>query len=60
MPPTPSRPKPSRRDAAAAVAHLRASDPVLAGAIDRCGPYVPRRDRVRNLFEALLRAIVYQ
>ncbi|HEY8967085.1 MAG TPA: hypothetical protein VIM58_11605 [Candidatus Methylacidiphilales bacterium] len=47
-------------DPAAAVAHLRAADPKLAAVIDRAGPYAPARGPAKDLFEALLRAIVYQ
>lgn len=47
-------------DPVAAVAHLRASDARLAAVIDRAGPYAPNRTRAKSLFEALLRAIVYQ
>jgi DNA-3-methyladenine glycosylase II len=47
-------------DPAAAVAHLRAGDEVLSGVIDRVGPCTLEPRPARSLFEALLRAIVYQ
>lgn len=47
-------------DPAAAVAHLRAGDPVLAAVIDRVGPFTLEPRPTRSLFAALLRAIVYQ
>jgi len=47
-------------DPAAAVAHLRASDPVLGALIDRTGPLALEAKPARSLFEALLRSIVYQ
>jgi 3-methyladenine DNA glycosylase/8-oxoguanine DNA glycosylase len=43
-----------------AVAHLRAGDELLARAIDRVGPFTLEPRPVKNLFEALLRSIVYQ
>ena len=45
---------------AAARAHLRASDPAMAGLIDRIGPFALELTPVDSLFEALLRSIVYQ
>jgi 3-methyladenine DNA glycosylase/8-oxoguanine DNA glycosylase len=45
---------------AEAVAHLRASDELLARAIDRVGPFTLEPRPVKSLFEALLRSIVYQ
>ena len=45
---------------AAALAHLRASDAGLADLIDRVGPFTLELLPVKNLFEALLRSIVYQ
>ncbi|AOS46269.1 DNA-3-methyladenine glycosylase 2 [Lacunisphaera limnophila] len=47
-------------DPAAAVAHLRAADPVLAALIHRIGPFSLQLTPTRSLFEALLRSIVYQ
>ncbi|MCL2450339.1 MAG: methylated-DNA--[protein]-cysteine S-methyltransferase [Polyangiaceae bacterium] len=47
-------------DAAAALAHLRSADPVLARAIDAVGPYRMHIDRAATMFGALARAIVYQ
>ena len=47
-------------DLAAALAHLRAADPRLAGVIDRAHPCDLAPRRLGNLFEVLLRAIVYQ
>jgi 3-methyladenine DNA glycosylase/8-oxoguanine DNA glycosylase len=49
-----------RYDPAAAVAHLRSRDPLLAAVLDRVGPFTLRPRRVGSLFEALLRSIVYQ
>lgn len=43
-----------------AVAHLRGADPVMAGLIERVGPFAMKMLPARNLFEALLRSIVYQ
>ncbi len=45
---------------AAAVAHLRASDEVLAAVIARVGPFAPEFAPSRSLFAALLRSIVHQ
>ena len=45
---------------AAAVAHLRAADPVMASLIQRVGPFVLELKSARSLFEALLQSIVYQ
>jgi 3-methyladenine DNA glycosylase/8-oxoguanine DNA glycosylase len=45
---------------AAALDHLRASDPVLAGLIDRIGPFALELKPTGSLFEAMLRSIVYQ
>lgn len=42
------------------MAHLRASDPVLATLIDRVGPFALELNPAASLFEALLRSIVYQ
>jgi DNA-3-methyladenine glycosylase II len=47
-------------DPAVAVAHLRASDEVLATLIDRVGPFALELKPAKSLFEALLRSIVYQ
>src|SRR3954469_13420609 len=47
-------------DAAKAVAHLVAADPVLAALIKRVGPYALQLEASSSLFEAMLRSIVYQ
>ena len=47
-------------DPAVAVAHLRASDAVLARLIDDVGPFGMRLDRTPSIFAALAEAIVYQ
>jgi 3-methyladenine DNA glycosylase/8-oxoguanine DNA glycosylase len=47
-------------DPAAALVHLRASDPALAGLIDRIGPFAMEMKAADSLFEAMLRSIVYQ
>ena len=47
-------------DPAAALAHLRAGDPALAGLIDRVGPFALELKAADSLFEAMLRSIVYQ
>ena len=47
-------------DPIAAVAHLRARDPVLGEAIARQGAFTLKLRPVKSLFEALLRSIVYQ
>lgn len=53
--------KPSYRyEAAAAIAHLRAADPVLGAVIDQVGAYALELHRADSLFAALLRSIVYQ
>ena len=43
----------------AAVAHLKATDPVLKGLIDRIGPITIRARRV-PVFQSLVQAIIYQ
>jgi len=43
----------------AAIAHLRASDPVMAAIIDRVGPFAMRSDSP-DPFRALARAIIFQ
>jgi O-6-methylguanine DNA methyltransferase len=48
------------RQLAAAVAHLRAADPVLGRLIDAVGPCRLELRRTTSLFLALLEAIVYQ
>ena len=45
---------------AAALAHLRANDDVLAALIDRVGPFALELKLTDSLFEAMLRSIVYQ
>ncbi len=47
-------------DPAAALAHLQAGDPALAGLIRRVGPFALELKPAASLFEALLRSIVYQ
>ena len=47
-------------DPAAALAHLRASDPGLAALIDRIGTFALDLKAADSLFEAMLRSIVYQ
>jgi 3-methyladenine DNA glycosylase/8-oxoguanine DNA glycosylase len=47
-------------DPAAALAHLRASDPELAALIERVGPFALELKTAKSLFEAMLRSIVYQ
>lgn len=47
-------------DPAAAVEHLRAADAALADVIGRVGPFALELLPAANLFEALLRSIVYQ
>lgn len=62
------RPRPATRrmkpkfqfDPAAALAHLRPSDVVLAALIDRIGPFTLELKPAASLFEALLRSIIYQ
>lgn len=45
---------------AAAVTHLRRNDAVLAGLIERVGPFTLELKETGSLFEALLRAIIHQ
>jgi 3-methyladenine DNA glycosylase/8-oxoguanine DNA glycosylase len=47
-------------DPVEAVAHLRASDPVLGALIDRVGPLALELKSAHSLFEAMLRSIIYQ
>lgn len=47
-------------DPAAALAHLRESDPDLAALIGRVGPFALELKAATSLFEAMLRSIVYQ
>jgi 3-methyladenine DNA glycosylase/8-oxoguanine DNA glycosylase len=47
-------------DPAEAVTHLRASDEVLGGVIDRVGLFSLELRPMKGLFEALLRSIIYQ
>ncbi len=44
----------------AAVAHLRAADPAIAGLIERIGPFALELTATASLFEAMLRSIIYQ
>ena len=46
-------------DPIAALAHLRAADPLLAEVIER-GPFALELRPVKSVFEALMRSIVYQ
>jgi DNA-3-methyladenine glycosylase II len=47
-------------DPAAALAHLRASDPLLGAIIERHGPFGLELRSVKSLFEALMRSIIFQ
>ncbi|MFN0096662.1 MAG: DNA-3-methyladenine glycosylase family protein [Dehalococcoidia bacterium] len=47
-------------DPTAALAHLRAADPVMAQVIDRVGPFELRDDTTQDPFHALSRSIVFQ
>ena len=47
-------------DPDAAIAHLRANDEIFAGLIDRIGTFSLELNPAGNLFEAMMRAIVYQ
>jgi DNA-3-methyladenine glycosylase II len=47
-------------DPAAALVHLRESDPELASLIERIGPFALELKAAKSLFEAMLRSIVYQ
>jgi 3-methyladenine DNA glycosylase/8-oxoguanine DNA glycosylase len=47
-------------DADEGVRHLSSADPVLAGLIERAGPFGMRIRRLQNPFEALARNIIYQ
>lgn len=47
-------------DRGAAIAHLRAADPVLAAIIDAAGPFAMQLKNTRTAFSALAEAIVYQ
>jgi 3-methyladenine DNA glycosylase/8-oxoguanine DNA glycosylase len=60
--PPPSHPmnSPFQFNPAQALAHLRAQDKILSGLIDRIGPFALQPHRTKNIFEALLRSIVYQ
>ena len=49
-----------RYEPAEALAHLRAGDEVLAGVMDRIGPFALELRGVGSIFEALLRSIVHQ
>jgi 3-methyladenine DNA glycosylase/8-oxoguanine DNA glycosylase len=50
----------SRLDPVAAMAYLRAADPVLGALIDRVGPFTVKPERGTDLFAAMLRSIIYQ
>jgi DNA-3-methyladenine glycosylase II len=47
-------------DPAIALDHLRKADPIMAALIARVGPFALELHPTRNLFQALLRSIVYQ
>ena len=47
-------------DPRAAIAHLRAVDPVLGGLMRKVGPFNLKLTPAKSLFEALLRSITYQ
>lgn len=47
-------------DPAAAISHLRAADPILAGLMRKVGPFTLELLPSKSLFEALLRSITYQ
>jgi len=47
-------------DPTAALTHLRASDIILAGLIDQVGDFTLELNPVGNLFETLLRSVIYQ
>jgi DNA-3-methyladenine glycosylase II len=49
-----------RYEPAAATAHLRASDEILAALMDQVGPYALELKPTASLFAALLQSIVYQ
>jgi O-6-methylguanine DNA methyltransferase len=51
---------PRRANVDEAVAHLRRVDRKLARIMDKVGPYRPRRDKTKDVFDALARAIVHQ
>jgi len=47
-------------DPAEALAHLRANDEILGALIDRVGPFLMELRPVKNLFEAMMKSIIYQ
>lgn len=47
-------------DPAAALSHLKASDPILGALIVQVGPFTLQPDAAGTLFQALLRSIVHQ
>src|SRR3954467_10128364 len=47
-------------DPVLALAHLRERDPIFATLIERVGPFALELHAAKNLFEAMLRSIVYQ
>jgi DNA-3-methyladenine glycosylase II len=47
-------------DPAAAVANLRANDEALAAVMERVGDFTLELRPIKNLFEAMLRSIIYQ
>jgi len=54
------REKPLRVDAAQALLHLRGVDKKFSRLIDQVGPYRARREKTKDVFDALCRAIVHQ
>ena len=49
-----------RYDPEAALKHLHAQDPILSAAIEKVGPFALELRSADSLFQALMRAIVYQ
>jgi len=49
-----------RYDPSISLAHLAAADPALAALIKQVGPFALKLEATSNLFEAMLRSIVYQ
>lgn len=54
------RQRPLRVNAEEALVHLRSVDKKFARLIDQVGPYRPRRDKTKDVFDALCRAIIHQ
>lgn len=55
-----ARPTQLAFDAEQATAHLAEVDPILAGVMQRAGPYQPSTNAAPDVFHSLVRAIVYQ